>query len=38
MREPLERLDEAHKTLDESEIILYTLALAFIIEGMPASS
>jgi hypothetical protein len=30
----LERLDRAHKSLDESEIILYVLALSFIFEGM----
>ncbi|KAF9481831.1 calcium activated cation channel [Pholiota conissans] len=32
VREPLERLDERHKSLDESEIILYIMSLAFIFE------
>lgn len=34
VREPLERLDEAHKSLDESEIILYVLSLSFIFEDL----
>ena len=34
VREPLERLDEAHKGLDAFEFILYVLSLAFIVEGM----
>ncbi|KAF9569112.1 calcium activated cation channel [Agrocybe pediades] len=34
VREPLERLDAAHKMLDESEIILYVLALSFIVEDL----
>ncbi|KJA29836.1 hypothetical protein HYPSUDRAFT_60682 [Hypholoma sublateritium FD-334 SS-4] len=32
VREPLQRLDINHKGLDESEIILYTMSLAFIFE------
>ena len=34
VREPLERLDEAHKGLDGWELILYVLSLSFIVEGM----
>ncbi|KAF8969434.1 calcium activated cation channel [Flammula alnicola] len=34
VREPLERLDEAHKSLDESEVILYFMALSFIFEDL----
>jgi len=33
VRQPLERLDEAHKSLDEWEIVLYIMALSFLIEG-----
>jgi len=32
VREPLEKLDEAHKGLDGWELILYVLALSFIVE------
>jgi hypothetical protein len=34
VREPLERLDDAHKGVDGWELILYILSLSFIIEGM----
>ncbi|KAL0949283.1 hypothetical protein HGRIS_009360 [Hohenbuehelia grisea] len=34
VREPLERLDEHHQSLDEWEIILYVLALSFCIEDV----
>ncbi|KAF8914195.1 calcium activated cation channel [Gymnopilus junonius] len=34
VREPLERLGDAHKFLDNWEIALYVLALSFIVEGM----
>ncbi|KAF9464883.1 hypothetical protein BDZ94DRAFT_1296902 [Collybia nuda] len=32
VREPLEKLDSAHLSFDEWEIILYTMALSFIVE------
>ena len=34
VREPLERLNDAHKGLDVWEFILYVLSLSFIVEGM----
>ncbi|KAF8165552.1 calcium activated cation channel [Crassisporium funariophilum] len=34
VREPLERLDEAHKSLDDWELVLYIMALSFIIEDL----
>ncbi|KAF8204720.1 calcium activated cation channel [Pholiota molesta] len=34
VREPLQRLDENHRSLDESEIILYVMALSFIFEDI----
>ena len=33
VREPLEKLEGAHKNLDEWEIVLYVMSLAFVIEG-----
>ncbi|TFK43743.1 calcium activated cation channel [Crucibulum laeve] len=34
VREPLDRLDKYHNTLDEWEIVLYVLSLSFIVEDM----
>ncbi|KAF8076642.1 calcium activated cation channel [Lyophyllum atratum] len=34
VREPLERLGNAHRSFDEWEIVLYTMALAFTLEDM----
>lgn len=34
VREPIERLDDAHKGLDVWELILYVLSLSFMVEGM----
>lgn len=34
VREPLERLGDAHRFLDKWEIVLYVLALSFVVEGM----
>jgi len=33
VREPLERLDPLHTSLDEWEYVLYVMALAFVCEG-----
>ncbi|KDR83970.1 hypothetical protein GALMADRAFT_236519 [Galerina marginata CBS 339.88] len=34
VREPLEQLNDAHKVLDEWEIVLYLLSLSFIVEDL----
>jgi hypothetical protein len=35
VREPLEKLDPDHLFFDYWEVILYTLALSFVLEGLP---
>lgn len=37
VREPLERLDEAHRSLDSWEIVLYVMSLSFIVENVHKS-